>query len=39
MNWWRPSLIRYTVLTDNGIQSADLPENRDGPTARWRGQR
>ncbi len=26
-----------TVLTDNGIQFADLPKNRDGPTARWRG--
>ena len=27
----------HTVLTDNGIQFADLPKNRDGPTARWRG--
>jgi hypothetical protein len=27
----------HTVLTDNGIQYADLPKNRDGPTARWRG--
>ncbi len=26
-----------TVLTDNGIQFADLPKNRSGPTARWRG--
>jgi transposase InsO family protein len=25
------------VLTDNGIQFADLPKNRKGPTARWRG--
>src|SRR5512134_2384355 len=25
------------VLTDNGIQFADLPKNRDGPTASWRG--
>jgi hypothetical protein len=25
------------VLTDNGIQFADLSKNRDGPTARWRG--
>jgi transposase InsO family protein len=25
------------VLTDNGIQFADLPKNRSGPTARWRG--
>lgn len=25
------------VLTDNGIQFADLPRNRSGPTARWRG--
>ena len=24
----------HTVLTDNGIQFADLPKNRDGPTAR-----
>ena len=29
--------IIHTVLTDNGIQFADLPKNRDGPTARWRG--
>jgi transposase InsO family protein len=29
--------IVHTVLTDNGIQFADLPKNRDGPTARWRG--
>jgi transposase InsO family protein len=27
----------HTVLTDNGIQFADLPKNRDGPTARMRG--
>lgn len=27
----------HTVLTDNGIQFADLPKNRDGFTARWRG--
>ena len=27
----------HTVLTDNGIQFADLPKNRKGPTARWRG--
>jgi transposase InsO family protein len=26
----------YTVLTDNGIQFADLPKNRAGPTAIWR---
>ncbi len=26
-----------TVLTDNGIQFADLPKNRKGPTARFRG--
>ena len=26
-----------TVLTDNGIQFADLPKNRSGPTARFRG--
>jgi len=26
-----------TVLTDNGIQFADLRKNRSGPTARWRG--
>jgi len=25
------------VLTDNGIQFADLPKNRPGPTARFRG--
>ena len=25
------------VLTDNGIQFADLPRNRKGPTATWRG--
>lgn len=27
----------HTVLTDNGIQFADLPKNREKPTARWRG--
>lgn len=27
----------HTVLTDNGIQFADLPKNRTGPTASWRG--
>lgn len=27
----------HTVLTDNGIQSADLPKSRKGPTARFRG--
>jgi transposase InsO family protein len=27
----------HTVLTDNGIQFADRPKNREGPTARWRG--
>ncbi len=26
----------HTVLTDNGIQFADLPKNRIGPTAQWR---
>ena len=26
-----------TVLTDNGIQFADLPKNRSGPTAQFRG--
>ena len=31
-----PYLI-HTVLTDNGIQFADLPKNRKGPTARLRG--
>jgi transposase InsO family protein len=25
------------VLTDNGVQFADLPKNRSGPTAIWRG--
>jgi transposase InsO family protein len=25
------------ILTDNGIQFADLPKNRSGPTASWRG--
>ena len=27
----------HAVLTDNGIQFADLPKNRSGPTALWRG--
>lgn len=27
----------HTVLTDNGIQFADLPKNRQGPTAMYRG--
>jgi transposase InsO family protein len=27
----------HTVLTDNGIQFADLPKNREKPTALWRG--
>ena len=27
----------HTVLTDNGIQFADLARNRNGPTARFRG--
>ena len=27
----------HTILTDNGIQFADLPKNRNGPTACWRG--
>jgi hypothetical protein len=27
----------HTALTDNGIPCADLPKNRGGPTARWRG--
>ena len=27
----------HTVLTDNGIQFADLPRNRSKPTALWRG--
>ena len=27
----------HTVLTDNGIQFADLPKNRNGLTAMWRG--
>ena len=27
----------HTVLTDNGTPFADLPKNRSGPTARWRG--
>src|SRR4029077_16784600 len=29
----------HTVLTDNGIQFADLPKNRDGWTARYRDHR
>src|SRR6202012_4402461 len=27
----------HPVLTDNGIQFADLPKTRTGPTAMWRG--
>ena len=27
----------HTVLTDNGMAFADLPQYRDGPTARWIG--
>ena len=27
----------HTILTDNGIQFADLPKNRNGPTATFRG--
>lgn len=27
----------HTVLTDNGIQFADLRKHRNGPTAKWRG--
>ncbi len=27
----------HTILTDNGIQFADIPKNRTGPTAQWRG--
>ncbi len=27
----------HTVLTDNGIQFADIPKNRNGPAARFRG--
>jgi transposase InsO family protein len=27
----------HTVLTDNGIQFADRPQNRNGPTALFRG--
>ena len=26
----------HTVLTDNGIQFCDMPQNRSGPTARYR---
>jgi len=29
--------VIHTVLTDNGIQFADLPKNRNGPTAMLRG--
>lgn len=29
--------VIHTVLTDNGIQFADLPRNLTGRTARWRG--
>ncbi|MBB4106025.1 transposase InsO family protein [Rhizobium borbori] len=28
----------HTVLTGNGIQFADIPRNRNGPTARFRGR-
>jgi len=31
------SVFSEIVLTDNGIQFADLPKNRPGPTARLRG--
>ena len=31
--------LPHTVLTDNGIQFAELPKNRQGPTARWRVNR
>jgi transposase InsO family protein len=31
--------LLHTVLTDNGIQFAELPKNRQGPTARWRVNR
>ena len=27
----------HTVLTDNGMAFADLPKNREGPTAKWFG--
>lgn len=27
----------HTVLTDNGVQFADMPRYRSGPTAQWRG--
>ena len=27
----------HTVMTDNGIQFADMPKNSNGPTARYRG--
>lgn len=29
----------HTILTDNGIQFAELPKNRNGPTAQWRFNR
>lgn len=29
----------HTVLTDNGIQFADIPKSRSGPTARFRRHR
>ena len=31
-----PFLIKYKVLTDNGMAIADLPKNREGPTRRFR---
>jgi transposase InsO family protein len=40
---WADNLINavpykiHTVLTNNGIQFADIPKNRSGPTALWRG--
>src|SRR3954463_12607086 len=34
---WRPSYRIHTVLTDNGMAFADLPQNRNGPTRRYLG--
>jgi hypothetical protein len=34
-----PYKVHVVVLTDNGIQFADLPKNRSGPTATWRRSR
>src|SRR5215207_4355320 len=31
--------LPHTVLTDNGVQFAELPKNRQAPTARWRVNR